>query len=191
MLLLKKHLVELVRSGKKRQTIRYWTRPIVSPGQISFTPGLGKMKILSVEELTGYQELTLEDALADGFTSLPELLAELKRNYPQIPPGKRLYRVVFQWPVSLTSTPTPAVVRSNAAELQKVGQAPINQDVSKKSALPALRGESDSDQGLTGSESTAKFEPDYGEGKCEHGGMHRWQKEQLRDWIMAKSPHHS
>ncbi len=99
MLLLKKHLVELVIAGKKRQTIRFWSRPIVSVGQISFTPGLGKILITKVEQLAEIEQLTQTDALADGFASRAELLDELKRLYPTVPPGKRLYRVVFEWPV--------------------------------------------------------------------------------------------
>ncbi|NNM85789.1 MAG: ASCH domain-containing protein [Phycisphaerales bacterium] len=99
MLLLKKHLVDLVKAGKKRQTIRFWSHAIVKPGQVSFTPGLGRMKILSIEELSGLHALDEADAQADGFESLAELLAELKRNYPVVPPGKRLFRIKFQWPI--------------------------------------------------------------------------------------------
>ena len=111
MLLLKKHLVELVRAGKKRQTVRFWSRPIVRVGQISFTPGLGKMLITRVEELTGFDQLTHADALADGFPTRDELLAELKRHYPQTPPGKRLYRVVFEWPLKMAETGSLATAK--------------------------------------------------------------------------------
>ncbi len=107
MLLLKKHLVALVRAGKKRQTIRLWSRPIVFAGQISYTPGLGRLRIVSVEELPGFDALTEADAVADGFTDRAALLAELHRNYPIIPPGKRLFRVVFQWPLRVTGKPAP------------------------------------------------------------------------------------
>src|SRR5205823_3134673 len=81
MLLLKKHLVALVRAGKKRQTIRLWTKANLRPGQISYTPGLGKMKITAVDQLHSLQELTHADAIADGFDSLPQLLAEIRRIY--------------------------------------------------------------------------------------------------------------
>lgn len=100
MLLLKKHLVKLVRDGKKRQTLRFWTRPIVTVGQVSFTPGLGRMLITGVEVIHDMNELTDADALADGFNNLAELMAELRRIYPRIPPvGKKLYRIAFEWPV--------------------------------------------------------------------------------------------
>ena len=100
MLLLKKHFVDLVREGKKRQTLRFWTRPIVSEGQVSYTPGLGKMLIKRIDLIRDISELTQTDAQADGFRDLPELLAELHRIYPVIPPaGKKLYRIIFEWPV--------------------------------------------------------------------------------------------
>ena len=51
MLLLKRHLIDLVRAGKKRQTIRLWKSRRLRPGQISFTPGLGKMRITAVDTL--------------------------------------------------------------------------------------------------------------------------------------------
>ena len=65
MLLLKRHLVALVRAGKKRQTIRLWSRPLLRTGQISFTPGLGKMLITAVDQLESLKDLTEADALAD------------------------------------------------------------------------------------------------------------------------------
>ena len=99
-LLLKKHLVDLVREGKKRQTLRFWTRPIVSEGKVSYTPGLGRMLIKRIDLIRDISELTETDAQADGFRDLPELLAELHRIYPVIPPaGKKLYRIIFEWPV--------------------------------------------------------------------------------------------
>lgn len=114
MLLLKKHLVKLVRDGKKRQTLRFWTRPIVSVGQVSFTPGLGRMLITGVDVIHDMSELTDADAQADGFNNLAELIAELQRIYPNIPPeGKKLYRIAFQWPVGEKPTPAAPVVNTS------------------------------------------------------------------------------
>ena len=177
MLLLKKHLVDLVRAGKKRQTIRYWTRPIVYAGQISFTPGLGKMKILRVEELAGYQSLTLNDARDDGFDTLEELLAELKRNYPEVPPGKRLYRVVFQWPVALPTT--DAVVENKPARRFATRSATAAAIVvTPKPATPAeVRAKSVQQHG-------AKDKA----GAADVGNMSAQQRELLRNWVMSKRP---
>ncbi len=123
MLLLKKHLVALVRAGKKRQTIRLWDRPHVRVGQISYTPGLGKLKITGIEELPHLDALTQHDAIADGFATLSELLSEIHQSYPVIPPGKRLFRVCFQWPwppsapvtspTSTTTIPPPCPAESS------------------------------------------------------------------------------
>ncbi len=122
MLLLKKHLVDLVKAGKKRQTIRFWSHAILKPGQISFTPGLGRMKILAIEELPGLHALDDADARADGFESLPELLAELKRNYPVVPPGKRLFRIKFQWPISQTPLPPAIAATKPVAPLRHMAR---------------------------------------------------------------------
>jgi hypothetical protein len=100
MLLLKKHLVALVRAGKKTQTIRVWSRPIVRAGQLSYTPGLGKMLIVRIDELANFSVLTEADAHADGFPDRAALLAELEKIYgAKIPAGKHCYRIHFQWPV--------------------------------------------------------------------------------------------
>ncbi len=101
MMLLKKHLVELVRRGRKRQTIRLWTRAMVCAGGVSYTPGLGRMRITAVDELAGLGALTRADAVADGFGSLRELLGEIERIYggEGVPAGRRVYRVRFEWPI--------------------------------------------------------------------------------------------
>jgi hypothetical protein len=101
MLLLKRHLVLLVRQGLKRQTIRFWTRPAVRAGQVSYTPGLGRMKILAVDVVPSLDALTEEDAVADGFASLKELRAELRNIYGPLakPAGRTLFRIKFEWPI--------------------------------------------------------------------------------------------
>ncbi len=103
MLLLKRHLVLLVRQGLKRQTLRLWTRALVRVGQLSYTPGLGRMKILAVDLLPALDSLTEEDARADGFKSLRELRAELRKIYgPASKPAvkiRQLFRIKFEWPV--------------------------------------------------------------------------------------------
>lgn len=144
MLLLKRHLVALVRAGKKKQTIRLWSRPIVFAGQISYTPGLGRLRILRVEELPDWRALTDADAIADGFSNRAELLAELQRHYPVVPAGKRLFRVVFQWPIEPGATsrarpaagePAPAQERpgvagdENVSKSKEIQQAPLPMDI--------------------------------------------------------------
>jgi hypothetical protein len=99
MLLFKKYLVQLVRSGKKRQTIRLWTSPRLRAGQISYTPGLGRMKITAVDILPSLAALTEADARDDGFESLAGLLAEIRAIYGERPAGRTIYRIRFEWPI--------------------------------------------------------------------------------------------
>jgi hypothetical protein len=119
MLLLKRHLLDLVRSGAKRQTIRFWSRPMVRAGQLAFTPGLGRVRILSVERLASLRALTARDARADGFPTRRRLLAEIRAIYgPAIPPGRFIYRVRFAWPAEPASDParaSPAPRRQRSA----------------------------------------------------------------------------
>jgi hypothetical protein len=99
MLLLKKHLIELVRAGRKTQTIRLWKRPMVRENQRAYAPGLGRLLILSVEKIKSLSQLTRGDALADGFASLAALRRELRAIYGAArDKTKSLYRVRFHWP---------------------------------------------------------------------------------------------
>jgi hypothetical protein len=183
MLLLKKHLVDLVRAGRKRQTIRFWTRPIVFPGQISFTPGLGKMKILRVEELAGYEALTPGDAHDDGFDTLEELLAELKRNYPEVPAGKRLYRVVFQWPLDV---PT-----AEMGLRKQTAQRPVAALQAGTTTSPAVRLVPDRPiPGQTRRRAGAaiKAAADEKSGPTLQEAMSTPQRELLRKWVVAHQP---
>jgi hypothetical protein len=148
MLLLKKHLVRLVREGKKRQTIRLWARPVVRPGQVSYTPGLGRMRILSVDPVPTLDALTDADARADGFPDRTAPLAEIRTIYGNIPtapgksaapPARTLFRITFDWPIdaagrALVLAPDPPIpARSVHAPPPAVPKPP------KKSARPAPR----------------------------------------------------
>lgn len=144
-------------------------------GQISFTPGLGKMKILRVEELAGYQSLTLTDARDDGFETLEDLLAELKRNYPEVPPGKRLYRVVFKWPIEAPvppqSPPDPVVARVVETT---VSEPPLVKPVRKPTAkMP----KSATSLASTPTPATPSV-----------GCMSIPQRQLLRNWVIAQTP---
>src|SRR5947209_5029890 len=113
MLLLKRHLIDLVRAGKKRQTIRLWKSRRLRPGPISFTPGLGKMRITAVDTLPSLAALTAADPRADGFPTKNSLLAEIHAIYGTPLPKIRLIpRIQFQWPLpetaALAKGPAPA-----------------------------------------------------------------------------------
>lgn len=96
MLLFKKKFLEAIRAGRKTQTIRLWKYRRMRPGQRSYIPGAGYIRILAVDEVR-LDELTDEDALPDGFQTASELRAEIERLYArELAEGYRAYRVCFR-----------------------------------------------------------------------------------------------
>jgi hypothetical protein len=173
MLLLKRHLVELVRAGKKRQTIRLWSRPLLRPGQISYTPGLGKMLITAVDQLTSLSDLTEADAIADGFDNLKSLMAEIRRIYgATIPKNRNVYRIQFQWPhEGAHVAPPPA--RSTGFSPKKKTAEPKHEVT--KTRRPTKKIRQDAPIPTTPARRTT-------------AAMTRPQREALRNFIVAKSP---
>lgn len=95
MLLFKKKFLPAIRRGEKTQTIRLWKYRRMKPGQRSYIPGAGYIRVTAVEEVA-LEALTDADALPDGFATAGELRAEIARLYPQqLAQGHRAYRVVF------------------------------------------------------------------------------------------------
>lgn len=183
MLLLKKHLVDLVREGKKRQTLRFWTRPIVSEGQVSYTPGLGRMLIKRIDLIRDISELTQTDAQADGFRDLPELLAELHRIYPVIPPaGKKLYRIIFEWPVpdNHAKLPKSTGPRRRSGN-EKPGHAQRDKSTAMKAANSADKTRKRS-RAATGKLTSEEVEAENSSALQRHPT--RTEMLQLRDWIL-------
>lgn len=113
MLFFKKPLQDAVLAGRKVTTIRRWDRPRVRAGGRAWAPGVGWLAVDAVEPVA-LAELTDADAVADGFDSLPVLLAVLRELYPAAlddPPaasaagdGKQWFRVRFR----LTDPSRPA-----------------------------------------------------------------------------------
>ncbi len=96
MLLFKKRFLSAIRSGQKRQTIRIWKFRRMRPGQRSYIPGVGYIRVLKVEAIE-LDQLTDEDALADGFPSADALCRELHELYPDgSTSGRKAYRVTFE-----------------------------------------------------------------------------------------------
>lgn len=96
MLLFKKKFLPAIRSGQKRQTLRFWKWRHMRAGQRSYIPGAGHILVTAVEEVR-LEDLTDSDALADGFASLEELKAELAAIYPaHQAQGRKLFRIMFE-----------------------------------------------------------------------------------------------
>ncbi|MBN2474889.1 MAG: ASCH domain-containing protein [Pirellulales bacterium] len=96
MLLFKKRFLDAIRRGQKTQTIRLWKHRRMRPGQRSYIPGAGYIRIEAVEQVR-LDALTDDDARPDGFETADQLRAELARLYPDQPSdGHQAYRVVFR-----------------------------------------------------------------------------------------------
>ena len=95
MLLFKKKFLPAIRGGQKTQTIRLWKYRRMRPGQRSYIPGAGYIRVTAVDEVA-LEELTDEDARLDGFQTAADLRAEIAALYPrQLAAGQRPYRIVF------------------------------------------------------------------------------------------------
>jgi hypothetical protein len=95
MLLFKKKFLPAIRSGEKTQTIRLWKYRRMRSGQRSYIPGAGYIRVTAVDEVR-LEGLTNHDARLDGFETVDQLRAELRRLYPQeLAAGHRAYRIVF------------------------------------------------------------------------------------------------
>ena len=99
MLLMKKRFFPAIRRGEKTTTLRYWRWRRVGAGQVHTVPGLGKVRIDSVEPVR-LAELTDSHAADDGFATLAELRAALEEMYAgaDLADGeadRRLYLVHF------------------------------------------------------------------------------------------------
>jgi hypothetical protein len=96
MLLFKKKFLDSIRQGRKQQTIRLWKYRRMKPGQRSYIPGAGYIRVTAVEEVA-LESLTDADARPDGFDSADALRAELKQLYADRPAQElKAFRVVFR-----------------------------------------------------------------------------------------------
>src|SRR5262245_12920585 len=96
MLLFKKQFLPAIRAGRKTQTVRLWKHRRMRAGQQSYIPGAGYIDVAAVDEVC-IDELTDEDAVADGFESVTSLRTALREIYPtELAAGYRAYRVRFR-----------------------------------------------------------------------------------------------
>jgi hypothetical protein len=96
-LLFKKCFAEPIRAGTKTTTLRRWASPRVRAGERLFSPGIGWLRIESVEPLASLDSLTDADARADGFENLSQLKRMLRRIYPHAKSdGRGWFKVAFR-----------------------------------------------------------------------------------------------
>jgi len=95
MLLFKKKFIPAIQSGEKTQTIRLWKHRRMRAGQRSYIPGVGYIRVTSVDEVQ-LEALTDDDARPDGFETADLLRAEIAELYSdKLDDGHKAYRVVF------------------------------------------------------------------------------------------------
>ncbi len=92
---LRSSVLAAILSGGKTQTIRLWKHCRMRAGQSSYIPGVGRIRVLAVEEVN-LDELTDADARPDGFETADALRAEIARLYPDTAAGFRAYRITFE-----------------------------------------------------------------------------------------------
>jgi hypothetical protein len=96
MLLFKRKFLDDIRSGAKTQTIRLWKHRMMRSGQRSYIPGVGYIRINSVEQVE-VDSLTDADAIPDGFPTAAALKKELRSIYgDKLKNGHQAFRVVFE-----------------------------------------------------------------------------------------------
>ena len=96
MLLFKKKFLDAIRGGEKTQTIRLWKYRMMRAGQRSYIPGIGPIRITTVEPVE-VDALTDADAIPDGFPTAVALAEgaahHLRREARQ---GHQAFRIVFE-----------------------------------------------------------------------------------------------
>lgn len=91
----KKPLLDAIRAGKKRTTIRRWNRAFLKAGDQSYAPGFGFLSIEAVDRVE-LEQLTDADAKADGFADATALRDALFALFPDYAiDGKQWFRVAF------------------------------------------------------------------------------------------------
>jgi hypothetical protein len=95
MLLFKKKFLDAIRSGEKTQTIRLWKFRHMRSGQRSYIPGIGYIRVTSVEPVD-IDALTDADAIPDGFPTATALQHELRTIYgDKLAQGHQAFRIIF------------------------------------------------------------------------------------------------
>jgi hypothetical protein len=96
MLLFKKKFLEAIRQGTKTQTIRLWKFCRMRAGQRSYIPGVGYIRVETVEPVR-LEELEDRDAQPDGFATADLLRREIADLYGDAQAeGYGAYRIVFR-----------------------------------------------------------------------------------------------
>ncbi|WP_448953306.1 hypothetical protein [Labrys neptuniae] len=116
-MLFKQATLDAIAAGRVTLAFRRWTRPTVRAGG-GLTTAIGVLSIEAVDAIEA-ADLTAEDAIRAGFTSVAALEKELRRE------GK-LYRVAFRW-----MGDDPRIALRSEAELDTAGVAALRAALAK------------------------------------------------------------
>uniref|UniRef100_A0A7C4BA97 ASCH domain-containing protein n=1 Tax=Thermofilum pendens TaxID=2269 RepID=A0A7C4BA97_THEPE len=91
--------IDRLLKGEKSLTIRA-KRPNLKPGDLALVHSLGmivgKVRVLSVQAKR-LKDISEEEAVQDGFESVDQLKAALKKHYPHLREDSYVYVVRFEW----------------------------------------------------------------------------------------------
>jgi hypothetical protein len=87
----------LLRAGKKKCTIRMGNASVATP-QISMSDGRTSVlvQITDVDSSRTFEQLTDEDAQAEGFSTRDELISDLRHYYPRAQPTDPVTVIRFE-----------------------------------------------------------------------------------------------
>jgi hypothetical protein len=108
MLLFKRKFLDAIRVGEKTQTVRLWKHRMMRPGQRSYIPGVGHIRITAIDAVA-IDDLTDADARPDGFATAEALRAELRDIYgDKLASGYQAFRIAFvREPQETSAAPKP------------------------------------------------------------------------------------
>jgi len=89
--------MSLLRAGKKKCTIRLGSASVATP-EINMSDGRTSVlvRITDVDNARTFEQLTDDDAHAEGFATRDELISDLRKYYPRASPSDPVTIITFE-----------------------------------------------------------------------------------------------
>ncbi len=118
-ILFKKLFHRAILEGRKTTTLRRWKSCKLRAGDRLTAPGVGVLVVQKVEEIE-WESLTEADAVSDGFQTLADLNAMIRKIYPELGgDGKSWFRLKFKGPGAESVGKRRKLASAVQAELDK------------------------------------------------------------------------
>ena len=128
----KGQFAEAIRRGEKVTTLRRWPNCRMAVGDRVYAQRIGWLRVISARPIE-LKSLKHADAVSDGFASLEDLFATLKKLYPnQENDGRDWYRIEFKVDELL-----PVIPASNTRQVPKSAE-PLKSDFRQPKAKKGL-----------------------------------------------------